>query len=199
MNKCTTCLGYASCLVCNAGYGVTTYGTCSTCPIAGCQTCINTTACSVCQTGYSKINNLCYTCPVSCACGGYTLPKYSNGDCATVCGDGIVIFPYEGCDDGNNNSGDGCSNSCQIEANSSCSGQPSTCYYTSTLTAYLVDSKVSSTSCNIITFNFKMTPNLILLSNANIQWTSAIASQNTSVLTKSVSSSYSNGIVSLTF
>ena len=94
VSKCTTCLGYATCSVCNSGYGVTAYGTCSTCPITGCTTCINTTACLVCQSGYVIIGNLCYTCSTSCTCGGYTLPKYPNGDCSTVCGDGIVIFPY---------------------------------------------------------------------------------------------------------
>jgi cysteine-rich repeat protein len=112
--NCATCLGYTSCAVCSGGYGVTASGTCSTCPITGCQTCTNLTACSVCSTGYNKINNLCYTCPTSCTCGGYTLPKYSNGDCSTICGDGIVIFPYEGCDDGNTNNGDGCSSTCQV-------------------------------------------------------------------------------------
>jgi cysteine-rich repeat protein len=111
---CTTCIGYVTCSVCQAGYGVTATGACSTCPITGCQTCSNLTSCSVCQTGYIKINNLCYTCPTSCTCGGYTLPKYANGDCSTICGDGIVIFPYEGCDDSNTNNGDGCSSSCQI-------------------------------------------------------------------------------------
>jgi uncharacterized repeat protein (TIGR01451 family) len=35
--------------------------------------------------------------------------------CATWCGDGSVNPGYESCDDGNENSGDGCSASCQIE------------------------------------------------------------------------------------
>jgi cysteine-rich repeat protein len=112
--NCATCLGYSFCSVCNAGYGVTVSGSCSTCPITGCQTCVNLTVCSTCVTGYNKISGLCYTCPSSCTCGGYTLPKYANGDCSTVCGDGIVIFPYEACDDGNTADGDGCSAKCAV-------------------------------------------------------------------------------------
>lgn len=114
ISHCTTCLGYSFCSVCSAGYGVTVAGTCSTCPISGCQTCSSLTVCSVCATGYMKVGNLCYTCPISCTCGGYTLPRYANGDCSAICGDGIIIFPYEGCDDGNTDNGDGCSSSCQI-------------------------------------------------------------------------------------
>ena len=199
VTNCATCIGYATCSVCNSGYGVTSIGTCSTCPIDGCQTCTNLSACSVCKSSYMKIGVLCYTCPTSCTCGGYTLPKYSNGDCSTVCGDGIVIFPYEGCDDGNTKSGDGCSSTCQVESLSTCSGQPSTCYFTSTLTGVLVSSAVSSTSCNVITFNFQITPFLSLFSNPSINWTAAIAPQNTSILYSTVSSSYSNGVISETF
>lgn len=122
VTNCTTCIGYTTCSVCNSPYGVTSMGTCSTCPIDGCQTCANLIACLICQAGYMKINNLCYTCPTSCTCGGYTLPRYANNDCSTICGDGIVIFPYEGCDDGNTKNGDGCSSTCQVESLSSCSG-----------------------------------------------------------------------------
>lgn len=197
--NCATCIGYTTCSVCNTFYGVTSMGTCSMCPIDGCQSCSSLTVCSICQSGYTMMNNLCYTCPTSCNCGGYTLPRYANNDCSTTCGDGLVIFPYEGCDDGNTNSGDGCSSTCQVESLSTCSGQPSTCYYTSTLTGMLVSSAVSTTSCNVITFNFQITPSLTLFSNPSINWTAAIAPQNTSILYSTISSSYSNGIISETF
>lgn len=114
VSNCATCLGYSTCSVCNAGFGVTSSGTCSTCPITGCQTCSNISVCATCMSGYTNILGLCYTCPISCTCGGYTLPKYPNGDCSTICGDGIVIFPYEACDDGNTINGDGCSAQCQV-------------------------------------------------------------------------------------
>lgn len=133
ISNCVTCIGYSTCSVCNSGYGVTSTGACSTCPLSGCQTCANLTYCSVCQSGYTKNNGICETCLISCNCGGYQLPRYSNGDCSAKCGDGIKIFPYEGCDDGNTNNGDGCSSTCQIEASSACTGQPSKCYYTSKL------------------------------------------------------------------
>lgn len=63
----------------------------------------------------------------------------------------------------------------------------------------LVSSAVSTTSCNVITFNFKITPYLSLFSNSNINWTAAIAPQNTSILYSTVSASYSNGVISETF
>jgi cysteine-rich repeat protein len=44
----------------------------------------------------------------------------------SLCGDGI-IQPGEQCDDGNSNSGDGCSSTCQIEPCFACSGAPSLC------------------------------------------------------------------------
>lgn len=47
------------------------------------------------------------------------------GPCGT-CGDGIVD-PNETCDDGNTQSGDGCSAQCRIESCWSCNGAPSTC------------------------------------------------------------------------
>lgn len=43
-----------------------------------------------------------------------------------VCGDS-EIDPAEGCDDGNNGAGDGCSATCQIETGWTCAGQPSVC------------------------------------------------------------------------
>jgi cysteine-rich repeat protein len=112
--NCDVCSGATTCSVCNVGYGVTVMGGCSTCPILNCQTCLNLTYCSACLSGYTEISGLCYGCSSSCACGGYTLPKYPNGDCSTICGDGIIIFPYEGCDDGNTADGDGCSSQCQV-------------------------------------------------------------------------------------
>ena len=48
-----------------------------------------------------------------------------NNDC-NYCGDG-VIDSYENCDDGNFDVDDGCSDSCEIEENTICSGEPSNC------------------------------------------------------------------------
>ena len=144
VSNCNTCIGYATCSVCATGYGVTDTGSCSTCPLSGCQTCASVTQCSVCKTGYSLMpDKTCKTCSLSCNCQGYTLPRYANGDCSTVCGDSIKIFPYEECDDGNSVDGDGCSSSCAIEDYSSCSGSPSVCYFNSAITATLVSSAVS--------------------------------------------------------
>jgi cysteine-rich repeat protein len=53
-------------------------------------------------------------------------PGSNVGTCQLVCGDGVVEMG-EACDDGNNTNGDGCSQACQIEAGSVCSGMPSLC------------------------------------------------------------------------
>ncbi len=45
-----------------------------------------------------------------------------------ICGDGSVdVGNSEGCDDGDNASGDGCDNACEVEFGFTCSGQPSVC------------------------------------------------------------------------
>jgi len=50
----------------------------------------------------------------------------SNGSCGAECGDG-VRQTEEACDDGDLDSGDGCSNACHVEAGYSCTGSPSVC------------------------------------------------------------------------
>ena len=49
-----------------------------------------------------------------------------NGSCNAECGDGLV-HPEESCDDGNADSGDGCSDHCLVEDRWSCTGEPSVC------------------------------------------------------------------------
>ncbi len=46
-------------------------------------------------------------------------PSCSTGQCASTCGDGLVIG--EDCDDGNTRDGDGCSSKCKVEAGFTCS------------------------------------------------------------------------------
>ncbi|MCX6750762.1 MAG: myxococcus cysteine-rich repeat containing protein [Candidatus Pacearchaeota archaeon] len=50
-----------------------------------------------------------------------------NVQVLSTCGNGIIESPYEECDDGNYNSGDGCSFSCSVESGYTCTGQPSVC------------------------------------------------------------------------
>jgi len=45
----------------------------------------------------------------------------SSGQCVEVCGDGLNFGMVE-CDDGNLINGDGCSSSCKVETDWSCSG-----------------------------------------------------------------------------
>lgn len=93
--NCITCASLTTCKVCVAGHGTNSSGICSTCPIDYCTTCYNITACKVCSADYILMPNYtCATCPASCTCGGYTFPKKANGDCSTICGDGIIISTY---------------------------------------------------------------------------------------------------------
>ncbi|KAF0685723.1 Aste57867_22422 [Aphanomyces stellatus] len=55
----------------------------------------------------------------SAACTATCYADACKADCARKCGDGIKTAD-EQCDDGNTNSGDGCSATCQIEAGSAC-------------------------------------------------------------------------------
>ena len=59
----------------------------------------------------------CYKCQneVQCPVGAGPGPT----PCTAVCGDGL-LFPGEGCDDGNTANGDGCSSTCMVEAGSTC-------------------------------------------------------------------------------
>lgn len=60
---------------------------------------------------------------------GETCPKGKGQQvCTATCGDSIISTgSKETCDDGNSNSGDGCSNKCVVESGYSCSGKPSNC------------------------------------------------------------------------
>ncbi|MBU1719308.1 MAG: hypothetical protein KKA07_09565 [Bacteroidetes bacterium] len=50
----------------------------------------------------------------------------AGGICTAVCGNGLIEAP-EACDDGDTDPGDGCSDSCTVEAGYSCVGEPSVC------------------------------------------------------------------------
>ncbi|HEU4578639.1 MAG TPA: DUF4215 domain-containing protein [Polyangiaceae bacterium] len=52
-------------------------------------------------------------------------PTCTLGECGAVCGDGLR-FESEACDDGNQQDGDGCSSSCQLEAGFGCADQGGT-------------------------------------------------------------------------
>lgn len=55
---------------------------------------------------------------LAASCGGSSLE---------ACGDGVIDFGRETCDDGNLNRGDGCNPICILESGWVCSGQPSVC------------------------------------------------------------------------
>lgn len=98
-----------------------------------------------CLAGYKKYGKSCQdidecalgtdACDINASCGntpgGYlcTCKPGSLGNgwfCSPVCGDGIVMAGEE-CDDGNFQTGDGCSGACAIESGYACGGTPSVC------------------------------------------------------------------------
>ena len=94
---------------------------CQDCDLT-CATCFNTlkTGCLSCNTGSAlTVSNQCFICDGTTVSGIYTT---SAGVCKDVCGDGKRILKTTKCDDGNTIDGDGCSSSCTIEANWTCSG-----------------------------------------------------------------------------
>ncbi|MCH2107994.1 MAG: fibro-slime domain-containing protein [Polyangiaceae bacterium] len=50
-----------------------------------------------------------------------------RGACSSACGDGLVLGQNEQCDDGNNLSGDGCSETCQVEPGYMCPATQGEC------------------------------------------------------------------------
>jgi cysteine-rich repeat protein len=59
-----------------------------------------------------------------CTGGSATGPSWCRG----MCGDSFILAAGgENCDDGNSNSGDGCSGSCTVENGYTCTGLPSVC------------------------------------------------------------------------
>jgi fibro-slime domain-containing protein len=109
------------------------------CPAAG-QPCVKTWVCGnghidpgeVCDDGNAVGGDGCsadctviesgFTCPNVNGSGGPCVPAPAN-----VCGDGVVAG-NEQCDDGNTNSGDGCSSTCAVETGYTCltAGAPCT-------------------------------------------------------------------------
>jgi cysteine-rich repeat protein len=127
------------------------------------------------------------------------LPKQSNGDCSALCGDGIIIFPYEQCDDGNTLSGDGCSSSCAIEDYSACGGTPSSCFLNQNIGVQLVSLVVSVDSCNTVTFGFKLMPDLVIFSVYPTDWSGFITTTNPALTVVPNSLNYSGGLVTVSY
>eukprot|EP00667_Euglena_gracilis_P004455 EG_transcript_4476 len=89
--------------------------------------------------------------------------RYAAGATAHVCGNDIR-HPYEGCDDGNTQGGDGCSSQCQVEEGWACTGYiggPSVC---------------SRPACNETCYNggrCAVTANAVSLCVCPVGWTGA--------------------------
>jgi cysteine-rich repeat protein len=101
MTNCANCTSATPCITCNTYY-IYTGGACQ-------PNCSLVTHCSTCNVNSTGIN--CITCT-----SGYSV---INNTCTSICGDSIIVTP-EVCDDGNPNSGDGCSSTCQLEPAFAC-------------------------------------------------------------------------------
>eukprot|EP00049_Salpingoeca_infusionum_P008917 m.148221 g.148221 ORF g.148221 m.148221 type:complete len:612 (-) comp14171_c0_seq1:250-2085(-) len=90
-------------------------------PQGACDDVVFGETCQVqCKDGFVAQGSLLAACEADQEFG--TIP----GSCDPVCGDGMVV-EGESCDDGNTNSGDGCSSLCQIEDGYQCSEPGSPC------------------------------------------------------------------------
>ena len=147
--------------VCSTGfYANSTNNDCESCSlISYCSACSSSSTCTACATGYvvSAGNCVVQTCFSAhcdiCVTNSSTkcfscLPGYSVGPfgtCLNYCGNQVIYNLNEQCDDGNNVGGDGCSPTCSLEANFTCSAQIvnstssySWCYYTGGVSFHLV-------------------------------------------------------------
>ena len=125
LSNCIYCENLTHCAVCEANYDYTDIQTCIQCLVTGCTNCSYTNA------------NKCITC-------NNTMGYYNNATtqkCSTKCGDGIPVAATQACDDGNLINYDGCSSICTIESAFSCSGAPSVCFFSSSVT-FNIDSQV---------------------------------------------------------
>jgi cysteine-rich repeat protein len=88
------------------------------------------TCSATCQNrcGDGVINpNLGEECDAGDGVNGVSPSRCKDGCVATWCGDGFLGGGMEQCDDGNDEDGDGCDASCEIESRYACTGSPSTC------------------------------------------------------------------------
>ena len=106
MDGCISCdsifgfsLNLTEC-ACDYGHYISPMEVCAQCRIEGCLDCDSAENCVECD------NNSYYL--------------TDGGTCDEICGDGI-LFNLE-CDDGNTESGDGCSSSCTVENDWTCGG-----------------------------------------------------------------------------
>lgn len=146
---------------CVAGYFLVTHYCTNVVGCIGTAISQGTTVCMLCDTmkGYVLSNGLCL-----CKEGFV----YENSKCIDICGDGKKITSE--CDDGNTESGDGCSSTCTIEKNFRCSGgtlNASKCAY-ERLDITLSVSKITKTDfLDQGVFVFSITPALSSFSKLN--------------------------------
>jgi uncharacterized repeat protein (TIGR01451 family) len=104
-----------------------------------------------------------YNVNVPAAQANLTWTSQTGGDClqyetaavdfnVAVCGDGVIHSPFEQCDQGNTNNGDGCSAQCQVEPGWQCSGQPSVCVRVADLAVTKTDGQATAVPGEPLTY-----------------------------------------------
>ncbi|CAD8098543.1 unnamed protein product [Paramecium sonneborni] len=114
------------CLDCQTGYELNSNGLCY--EICGDGLIIGKEECddmnNIKEDGCFNCQFQCHQQCLICAQGICLLCNYGwqsyNNQCQTICGNGLLVEQYEQCDDGNNESFDGCDSYCQIEKNWIC-------------------------------------------------------------------------------
>ena len=110
------CGGTLDCRSCQTGFNCDASGECYPTSCTPVSNPCGTRVCGTATNGTCGQAN-CGSCRTGLSCNNAT------GQCVSLCGNGI-IDTGEVCDDGNANSGDGCSSTCAVESGWNCSPNP---------------------------------------------------------------------------
>ena len=96
-----------------------TDGECHACHDS-CATCsdASSSSCTSCPEMHKQQGSSCVECK---DIPGYLNPVNTGDDCLEICGDGLNMGQFQ-CDDGTNETNDGCERNCLVEEGFSCSG-----------------------------------------------------------------------------
>ncbi|KAM3134001.1 hypothetical protein pb186bvf_013843 [Paramecium bursaria] len=145
--KCTICKYYndqIQCSTCLENYFALD-NKCYKCQDENCLICRSSSFCTQCISNIIPINGKCQLCDY-----GY---KWSDGQCQTICGDGIKT-KEEQCDDYNLFNNDGCDLNCQIEQGFNCN--PYCVMEQNDIKAKLFQSSIQKNYIQVETINYNL-------------------------------------------
>lgn len=109
---CTACNATA-CTACSPPYQLATNGSCE-------ANCTYLPLCALCTSNATDPTSILCT---KCSTGYQFSPA---GACVAICGDGIIVYLAEECDDNNTANDDGCSSACTVRYGFTCSNTSNT-------------------------------------------------------------------------